>query len=456
MKLSDVDQKFVAKTARAIRNCKMGGDPEFFIANKRGKVLNADRFFPGKENPLHVGYTSSECRLFFDGIQGEMSYAPNTCRETVIARIKAILMEAQRIAKDDHHILLKPSSKIDRKIIENAHPEARIFGCLPDFNAYTRATNTCEMDASRHPFRYAGGHLHFGISPNAERDPNSKMYKGEISIVNDPSMHLRVVKMMDLFISIVTLPLDNAPGSKRRRTKYGKAGCFRPTPYGVEYRTPSCWWIKSPVTVSLVYALGRMAWSITAAGLDEEFYRVLKISEEDVRGIIDESNIEASNELWKKIRAYLGTMFNPGSNPLNIGTMVKRIGSTPNGNVSLTTIITMAGPDLNLQRELGHYFKYVPRRFSTKKYPIVHGLALVDYLRQGADEEFIDKNVRKEWNFPSELNKSDVREVSGGLIKEGLLTKLGKSVSTSKDFIKFQASLMKELGCEHSHCNVSG
>lgn len=453
MKLSDVNQKFVAKTARAMRGCRMGGDPEFFIANKRGKVLNADRFFPGKENPLHVGCVDSKCRLFFDGIQGEMSYAPATCRETVIARIKAILMEAQRIAKNDHHILLKPSSKIDRKIIENAHPEARIFGCLPDFNAYTRATNTCEMDASRHPFRYAGGHLHFGISPGAERDPKSSEYKGESSIINDPSMHLRVIKMMDLFISAVTLPLDNAPGSKRRRTKYGKAGCFRPTPYGVEYRTPSCWWIKSPATTSLVYALGRMAWSIAAAGLDEEFYRVLKISEEDVRGIIDESNIEASNELWKKLRAYLGTMFNPGSNPLNIRTMIKRIGSTT--PVSITNIALMPNSKLDLQKELDFFFGNMPHRYGTKKYPVVHGLALVDYLRQGADEELIDKNVRKEWGFPSELNKSNVRSVSGGLVKDGLLTKLGKNVATSKDFIKFQASLMKELGCEHSHCNVS-
>lgn len=452
MKLSDVDKRFVEKTARVMRNCRMGGDPEFFTANKRGKILNADRFFPGKEDPLHVGGEASRCRLFFDGIQGEMSYAPSTCRETVLARIKAILMEAQSIIKDDHHILLKPSSKIGRQIIESAHPEARIFGCMPDFNAYTRSTNTCEMDASRHPFRYAGGHLHFGISPRAELDPESKEYQGENNIVNDPAMHLRVIKMMDLLISVVTLPLDNAPGSKRRRTKYGKAGCFRPTPYGVEYRTPSCWWVKSPVTASLVYALGRMAWSLTAAGLDEEFYKVLKTSEEDVRGIIDESNIEASNELWKKMRVYLGSMFTAGSNPLNLRTMIKGISSGKSFNtIHINLMFCGETIPTSIQKDLDHYFYNALKRYSDNKYHIVHGLALVDYLRQGADEELIDKNVRKEWGIPDKIAKSDIRWISMGLLREGLVMKLGKNLTTAKDFLKFQSSLMKELGCAHSH-----
>lgn len=439
MKISDVNKEFVDKTRTKLIRCNLGGDPEFFVANKRGQVLNADRFFPGKDNPMRVGESEGKCRLFFDGIQGEMAYGPAHCREVISGRIRAVLMMVHNLIKENK-VILKPSSRIQRSVINQADPEARIFGCAPDFNAYTRSVNTCEMDASRHPFRYAGGHLHFGTSMRLEVMSKANPEK---FMVEEEEMHLRLIKMMDLLITIPTLPLDNAPGSKRRRDKYGKAGCFRPTPYGIEYRTPSCWWLKSPMTVSLVYALGRMAWSITAHQLDKEFYQVLDIGEEEVRGIINESDIEASNKLWEKMRSYLALMFEPGGNPLNLFTM----GNKSLGNRRTVRHVTLIqNKSFNFDRSISNYF----RGEGLKPGKLAHGLAMMDYLRSGADSEVIDNRVVKEWNLPRKASESQINHWSNGVDYNGFIKAGTQKMARMKDFIKYQSSLMKELGCEHS------
>ncbi len=438
MKLSDVNEEFIDKTRKRLIRCNLGGDPEFFVANKRGQVLNADRFFPGKDNPMKVGEEEARCKLFFDGIQGEMSYRPARCREIVSGRIRSILMMVHNIIKENR-VILKPSSRIQRSIIDQADPEARIFGCAPDFNAYTRSVNTCEMDASRHPFRYAGGHLHFGTSEPLETMSENNPEK---FMVKEEEMHLRLIKMMDLLITIPTLPLDNAPGSKRRRDKYGKAGCFRPTPYGIEYRTPSCWWLKSPMTVSLVYALGRMAWSITAYKMDKRFYQILNTDEEEVRGIINESDIEASNKLWEKMRSYLALMFEPGGNPLNLFT----IGNKSLVSTNVKSITLMQNKSLNFDKVLSNYFS----EGRCRPGKLAHGLAMMDYLRSGADSEVISNRVVKEWDLPRKAKESQIIHWSNGVDYNGFIQAGTQKMARMKDFIKYQASLMKELGCEHS------
>ena len=55
---------------------------------------------------------------------------------------------------------------------------------------------------------------------------------------------------MDFFLGLPSLAYDN---DKLRREMYGKAGCYRPKPYGVEYRTLSNAWLKSEKLMRWVF-----------------------------------------------------------------------------------------------------------------------------------------------------------------------------------------------------------
>jgi len=319
-KLSELNKNLLKKLSRNLAfRPFLGADPEFFIANPRGKILNSDRFFPHKNKPKRVSLkealdnSSAEGKIYFDGIQAEFGMSPVICRVYFIMAVKHILKEIQQdIGKNK--IVLRPSVMVRKDILNKAHPDAKIFGCMPDYNAYTLTINTPPMNAEKHPFRYAGGHIHIGLIDTKYRP--KPIYKRQAAILQNEAEHIRWVKALDLFVNLLTLPLDNSPSAKRRRSKYGKAGCFRPTPYGIEYRSLSCWWLKSPIFVSLVLGLAQFATAqIYNKNGYETILKILNISEEDVRGAINESDSVYAKKVWESSRALLSKIYG-AMNPL--------------------------------------------------------------------------------------------------------------------------------------------
>lgn len=408
MKLSDIDKDLAEALYHKNISPSLGGDPEFFIANKRGKVLNADAFLPGKEDPVlvHVVHGDEPSRVFFDGIQAEMAPTHNICREYFTYNIKACWEEVLRRIPNDHKIVLKPAVKIQKSVIEGADPEARRFGCAPDFNAYTLTTNTPEMDASRHPFRYAGGHLHFGAVRAINFGENDPIFKMALT----EEGHIKLIKFFDLMVTIPTLLLDNGPGSTKRRSKYGHAGCFRPTPYGIEYRTPSCWWLGSPMLVSLIYGLGRMAWTIMGRSMDEKFREVIKTDEETIRGAIDESDVKTVKKIWDRMMPYLAVIGVPLSNPLHIGSVETTRGDWVRSRYKWTD---------------------GPPSLEGKK---VHSLAAFEYMLKHGLSSVISDDVKHEWG----LNPDSI-------YKNGLINGSFHKLVDNEDFQKFQTSFVSDL-----------
>jgi hypothetical protein len=325
MRFKDANEVFIKRLAKHHIGATLGGDPEFFIADENGNTMASDKFFPGKENPIKFegvdcyGGKEKDCKtlkLFFDGIQAEMNIGVQRCREYMADNIRRCLNKAVGIIEKknkDYKILIKPSVKVSKEVIMDADPEARRFGCLPDFNAYTLTTNTNEIDATNHPYRYAGGHIHLGISSQYV-----KKSSGEWVITKTEEGHIRIIKLLDLIVGIPCVILDNSKEAITRRLEYGKAGCFRPTPYGIEYRTPSCWWIKSPLTVSLILGLSRLAWTIAGNNADKRLFRLIKYSPEDIRGICDESDRKEALKVWENLRPYIALIGQAGTNPLHI------------------------------------------------------------------------------------------------------------------------------------------
>lgn len=110
------------------------------------------------------------------------------------------------------------------------HPQALVFGCEPDYNAWVMKENK-KPYAKDANLRTCGGHIHVGT--------NIDMVQG--------------VRNMDLLLGVPSVLIDNSPASIARRELYGKAGAMRPKPYGFEYRTLSNFWFFDDALVSWVY-----------------------------------------------------------------------------------------------------------------------------------------------------------------------------------------------------------
>lgn len=241
----------------------LGTDPEFFIVRKSDKrPIPAHRFFGDKTEKKKVeggfyypsvitdrttivdrgGYPTNPsiptpANLFRDGYALEVNIDPATCRGIVIANVVNALLAAEKFIGEDYEILADPTIDIDLGDLASAPIDVLSFGCDPAWNAYTLAEEVAPIDASSHPKRYAGGHLHFALDPvNSSKHPL-------VEKKNYPLM----VKMLDYWVGLPLTFLTSDPKSFERRQFYGKAGEFRIQKYpagpttgvpcvGLEYR----------------------------------------------------------------------------------------------------------------------------------------------------------------------------------------------------------------------------
>jgi hypothetical protein len=410
----------VIRAMQLIRSRKpmLGTDPEFFIANKAGSILPSDKFLPGKHDKLKIAENKNHT-IFFDGIQAEINVPANCCRELIVSSVRQALIAAKNKIGADHDIVVQPSVRVSKACIESADPEARIFGCMPDFNAYTCGQNTPEMDATNHLYRYAGGHIHVGISSDYLKDPNK-----EYMIAKTPDGHLKVIKMMDYLAGVLLVLLDRSKAAVRRRDKYGKAGCFRPTPYGVEYRTPSCWWLKSPMTLSLIFGMVRLAWNICSSdGQDELLLKQMKYSFDDARCIIDESDIKEAKKFWKTLRPYVASMSINTYNPLHYWTHVN-------------------------SQNINDEDKGLAESIKSEAYDGKSILAMIDYMiANGGVEPFISSDILQEWQVDMDNGKAQTtsRNVSYNGIRSRLWVDSEGKRSWLKDFCTYSTDYFNNI-----------
>lgn len=140
--------------------------------------------------------------------------------------------------------------------------------CDPDFNVYTESENE-KPDGSKTRLRSAGLHLHCGYD-----DPNI-----------DTSLLL--IKYMDMYVGLPSVLKDK---DKRRRSLYGKAGCFRLTSYGCEYRVLSSAMMKDVPTLQFVWAQVQKAVVACARGSR-------LASSKDVIQAINDSDLELARKI---------------------------------------------------------------------------------------------------------------------------------------------------------------
>jgi hypothetical protein len=254
---------------------KLGCDPEVFLRDASHALVSAiDRVGGSKEAPrplleLGEGYAVQE-----DNVAAEFNIPPADSSEQFRDSVMKTMKHLEELV-NKQGLSLAHDSAAFFPAWELADPRAQVFGCEPDFNAWTCETNP-RPTATRADLRTCGGHVHIGHKFNSDEEI------------------LEFIKYMDLFLGVPSIIMDLG---FLRRELYGKAGAFRPKTYGAEYRTLSNFWVFDPRLVEWV-------WNATSQAMDA--WQNKKINIETVKPDI----LEAINNNRLDVAYQLVTTYN--------------------------------------------------------------------------------------------------------------------------------------------------
>lgn len=214
----------------------IGCDPEGFLVRDGKAVSSIGKIGGTKDFPLPVPGGA----LLEDNVLVEFNTTPVPlygARDEFIKSIVSVQKHLKDVA-ELHNCEVVYTTEMEFDPEELEHPQARQSGCDPDYNIYQGTQNKYP---DLHPTRRgAGGHIHLGIE----------------GIQAHPSSLRVLLTLLDFKVGAVLKVLE---GAKERDQTYGMYGNFRIKPYGIEYRTPSGFWLQSPVLMGLVYSLTQSA-----------------------------------------------------------------------------------------------------------------------------------------------------------------------------------------------------
>ena len=219
-----------------IKNITLGTDPELFL-QKDNKIISAI----GK-----IGGSKSEPQPISN--DGHFIQEDNVAIEYNIPPCKTITdwVFHHNFVKDYLEVLvsgmgctlaIQPIATLEDSELDN--DIARLAGCTPDFDVWNECINE-PVDLSITNKRSSGGHISVGWDDFTQEQ------------------QLDMIKAMDATLGLESVLLDD---DTERKKLYGKAGCFRFTAFGVEYRSLSNFWIKSDESL-------QWAWDTTMKAID--------------------------------------------------------------------------------------------------------------------------------------------------------------------------------------------
>lgn len=240
----------------------IGADPEVFLKDTHGWLKSAIPYIRGtKDTPIML---RNGAGLQHDNVALEFA---SPVANNLIGFLRSINVSLGLIKKElpFGYSLAHDIAAADFPETELKDEAAFEFGCSPDYNAWERVINDKPV-ISNPQFRSCGGHIHVGFVEGSD-------YKF-LSNPDDLDSKARLIKVMDCIHGLLSVFLDKNEGATERRKLYGGAGCFRPTSYGVEYRTLSNFWIKDNTLISLMYHLTKDALRLVRDGKDEHLIKL--------------------------------------------------------------------------------------------------------------------------------------------------------------------------------------
>ena len=253
----------------------IGTDPEAFIRDKNtGEIGSAIGLIPGsKDYPHKVSEEGHAIQT--DNVMVEFCVPASNDSKKLYKDIQFCLETINAMLPENYETIVQASAVLDKRFLKNK--QAKTFGCDPDFNIYTLSPNIAPD--SKGQLRSAGGHIHIGYE-NPEFLTNCK-----------------IVRAMDLFLGIPSILLDK---DTERKKMYGKAGCYREKPYGIEYRVLSNFWIASQESVdwAVKQANRAVAFASEEDWLDDE-------TSMDIQLAINNQDLDLACKLAKRFNIIL-------------------------------------------------------------------------------------------------------------------------------------------------------
>ena len=239
----------------------IGADPEFFLYNPHieephDEPMSESEDWDGEGEPPPPAYvaphgylpcvgiipgTKEEPHQLANAEPGFFVHDDNVCVEvgwpptndprvfTRHAMLVKDLVQSEFLDRLHYELAVHPAIKFMPDQLNT--PQARSAGCEPDYDAYTSGkVRSLGPELMKGNWRFAAGHVHLG------GDFNCPPFV--VALFADIFLHLQ-------FMGQKSPASFYNPDWQRRAEWYGRPGIFRPKPYGIEYRSPSNWWMKS-------------------------------------------------------------------------------------------------------------------------------------------------------------------------------------------------------------------
>ena len=276
----------------------LGSDPELMLADaKTAQIVSALRILKqDKRNPIHI---EDGIKMYADNVLVEASFTPASSVEGVVNRLRCVLCSMQATLGNDYFLVPRAShvygeAELGPKpaVMKGQLPPEWEIGCMPSQDVYSGQEHIPTPFADG--LRTGSFHIHIG---NANfTDPEEKM------LLTRKSKE-KAIRLMDIFVGCPSILFDKDPSSPARRALYGKAGNFRPTKYGVEYRVLGNYALSSPSLTELVYELTSLAMSKIEDGSADSI--INSYDENDIQNAINNADLSmAADIVFRSLREH--------------------------------------------------------------------------------------------------------------------------------------------------------
>lgn len=248
---------------QAKREITLGSDPEVAVVNMlEGAIVPVCGLFGGdKGDPVPVNEHGGWLE---DGVALELNPVPRKKPEEAQKSLHALIRAAADFgAKKNISLHYPVQEQTFHDDVLSQNPKASVFGCAQDLSAYyvgVPRENVMQQAMRTHGngIRFYGGHVHLGITDWPEALPK-----------------FVAVRIVDLLLGAAHARAYT-PYPATRDEFYGRAGLYRETAYGIEYRTLSNHWIKEdvskPHTLRRLHDIGKIF-----ANFEEHSSRLVEI-----------------------------------------------------------------------------------------------------------------------------------------------------------------------------------
>lgn len=252
----------------------LGTDAELILTEFGVPVSAIDKIGGSKDHPFIV----PKGNLQEDNVLAEFAIDPVSSEGEWVDSIKSV-MESLKAKVGELDLKIKASELFPP--FELTDVRASIFGCDPDFNAWSLMPNPAPDVNEVKNLRTCGGHIHVGYEVGED----------------DVESRANLIKWMDIYLGLPSVLIDD---DRMRRSVYGKAGAFRIKSYGVEYRSLSNFWLQTEDLMRWAYQQTHKAYQKAMSSKAPEEYA------DEIQSAINDSDRRKATVLISKLDVCAG------------------------------------------------------------------------------------------------------------------------------------------------------